>query len=56
MKFVVYNCQTSITLWEGEAEDEQAALDAAAREAGYTDDASIPDECRSDHIKVETAE
>ena len=43
----VYNSQTSVTLWEGAAADEQAALDACARDAGYSDDASIPDEVRS---------
>lgn len=48
----VYNLQTSVTLWEGAAADEQAALDACARDAGYSDDASIPDEVRSPFIVV----
>lgn len=52
MKLRVYNSQTGIVLWEGSADDEQAALDAAAREAGYSDDASIPDELRSPFIVV----
>ena len=52
MKLRVYNSQTGIVLWEGEAADEQAALDACAREAGYGDDASIPDEVRSPFIVV----
>jgi len=47
MKLRVYNSQTSIVLWEGVADSEQAALDAAARAAGYSDNASIPDEVRS---------
>lgn len=52
MKLRVYNSQTGIVLWEGEAADEQSALDAAARDAGYTDDTSIPDEVRSPFIVV----
>lgn len=51
-KYRVYNSQTGATLWEGEAKDYQAALDAAARAAGYSDDASIPDEIRSPFICV----
>jgi len=52
MKLRVYNSQTSIVLWEGVADSEQAALDAAARAAGYSDNASIPDEVRSPFIVV----
>lgn len=55
MKLRVYNSQTGIVLWEGEAADEQAALDACARDAGYDDDASIPDEVRSPFITAALA-
>lgn len=52
MHLKVYNSQTGIVLWEGHVADEQAALDAAARDAGYADDASITDEVRSPFIVV----
>ncbi|GLS44109.1 hypothetical protein [Methylobacterium brachythecii] len=34
-------------LWTGSAHDEKTALDAMAREAGYPDYASLPDQLRA---------
>jgi hypothetical protein len=34
-------------LWTGSASDESSALDAMAREAGYIDFASLPDDIRA---------
>lgn len=39
-------------LWTGAADDEQTALDAMAREAGYRDFSAIPDAIRADGIEA----
>lgn len=39
-------------LWTGSAPDEQAALDAMAREAGYRDFAALPDTLRAEGMQT----
>lgn len=40
-------------LWTGSAPDEQSALDAMAREAGYRDYAALPDTVRGEGIQAD---
>lgn len=40
-------------LWTGSAPDEQAALDAMAREAGYRDFAALPDTLRTQGVQAD---
>lgn len=40
-------------LWTGSAPDEQSALDAMAREAGYRDYAALPDTLRGEGIQAD---
>lgn len=39
-----------------EAETSEEALDAMARDAGYTDHASVPEECRADEGTLKVTE
>ncbi|MDR7038706.1 MULTISPECIES: hypothetical protein [Methylobacterium] len=39
-------------LWTGSADDEQTALDAMAREAGYRDYSALPDSIRSGGVET----
>ncbi len=44
--FQIKQKTSGAVLWTGSASDEKTALDAMAREAGYTDFASLPDTIR----------
>ncbi|AWN40353.1 hypothetical protein [Methylobacterium durans] len=39
-------------LWTGSADDEETALDAMAREAGYRDYAALPDSIRASGLET----
>ena len=49
---VAWNFKSGAVLWTGAADDEQTALDAMAREAGYRDFSSLPDAIRADGIEA----
>ncbi|KMO34448.1 hypothetical protein VQ03_23375 [Methylobacterium tarhaniae] len=51
--FQVRQAATGAILWTGGAENEQQALDAMAREAGYADFAAIPESLRGAGTKVD---
>ncbi|AWN47097.1 hypothetical protein DK419_12895 [Methylobacterium terrae] len=51
--FQVRQAATGAILWTGGAENEQQALDAMAREAGYSDFSAIPESLRSSGTKVD---
>ncbi|GJE00256.1 hypothetical protein [Methylobacterium isbiliense] len=44
--FQIKQAATGAVLWTGGAADEQQALDAMAREAGYADFAALPESLR----------
>lgn len=51
--FQVRQTATGAILWTGGAENEQQALDAMAREAGYADFSAIPETLRGAGTKVD---
>jgi hypothetical protein len=51
--FQVRQNTTGTILWTGSAENEEAALEAMAHEAGHIDAASIPDTVSSGGLTVE---
>ncbi|KMO33130.1 hypothetical protein VQ02_21485 [Methylobacterium variabile] len=51
--FQVRQAATGAILWTGGAENEQQALDAMAREAGYSDFSAIPESLRGAGTKVD---
>ncbi len=51
--FQVRQTATGAILWTGGAENEQQALDAMAREAGYSDFSAIPESLRGSGTKVD---
>jgi hypothetical protein len=50
--FQIKQKKSGAVLWTGAADDEQTALDAMAREAGYRDFSAIPDAIRADGIEA----
>ncbi|BCM86596.1 hypothetical protein [Methylobacterium indicum] len=48
--FQVRQAETGAILWTGGAADEQQALDAMAREAGYSDFSAIPESLRGTKV------
>ncbi|KZB97533.1 hypothetical protein [Methylobacterium radiotolerans] len=50
--FQIRQKKSGAVLWTGAAADEQTALDAMAREAGYRDFSSLPDTIRADGIEA----
>lgn len=52
--FQIKQTTSGAVLWTGSASDATAALDAMAREAGYTDFFALPDSIRA--AGVETSE
>ena len=44
--------KSGAVIWTGAAEDEQTALDAMAREAGYRDFSALPDTIRANGLKA----
>ncbi|WCS24798.1 hypothetical protein LOK46_27335 [Methylobacterium sp. NMS14P] len=50
--FQIRQKKSGVVLWTGAAADEQTALDAMAREAGYRDFSSLPDTIRADGIEA----
>ena len=50
--FQIRQTKSGAVLWTGAADDEQTALDAMAREAGYRDFAAIPDAIRADGLEA----
>ncbi|MFE1599108.1 hypothetical protein [Methylobacterium sp. ID0610] len=51
--FQIRHTATGAVLWTGGAENEQQALDAMAREAGYADYASLPETLRGPGAQVD---
>ncbi|MGY2051135.1 hypothetical protein [Methylobacterium sp. JK268] len=51
--FQIRQAATGAVLWTGCAQDEQHALDAMAREAGYRDYASLPETLRGPGARVD---
>jgi len=51
--FQVKQVATGAILWTGGAENEQQALDAMAREAGYSDFSAIPESLRGSGTQVD---
>lgn len=47
--FQVRQQSNGAVLWTGSAQDEASALDAMAREAGYTDFSALPEPIRAAH-------
>lgn len=50
--FQIKKTTSGAILWTGSASDEKTALDAMAREAGYPDYASLPDQVRAGGIQA----
>jgi hypothetical protein len=50
--FQIKQKKSGAVLWTGAADDEQTALDAMAREAGYRDFSALPDAIRADGIEA----
>ncbi|MDP4024604.1 hypothetical protein Q8W71_18420 [Methylobacterium sp. NEAU 140] len=50
--FQIKQTRSGAVLWTGSADDEQTALDAMAREAGYRDFAALPDALRAAGIET----
>ena len=50
--FQIKQTKSGAVLWIGSADDEQNALDAMAREAGYRDFSAVPDALRADGIEA----
>lgn len=53
MVFQVRQVTTGTILWTGAAENETAALDAMAREAGFDDRNDLPESMSTDSVKAE---
>ncbi len=51
--FQIRQKKNGAVLWTGSASDEQAALDAMAREAGYRDYSAIPESLRADEMQAD---
>ena len=54
--FEITNTISGQTLGTYEAATPEEALDAMAREAGYKDHASVPEECRADEGTLKVVE
>ncbi|GJD56646.1 hypothetical protein [Methylobacterium dankookense] len=50
--FQIRQKSSGAVLWTGSAADEQTALDAMAREAGYRDFSALPDTLRASGIEA----
>ncbi|WP_375464864.1 hypothetical protein [uncultured Methylobacterium sp.] len=50
--FQIRQTKSGAVLWTGSADDEQNALDAMAREAGYRDFSALPDSIRGDGLEA----
>ncbi|WP_147047793.1 hypothetical protein [Methylobacterium gnaphalii] len=50
--FQIKQKTSGAVLWTGSAHDEKTALDAMARDAGYPDFASLPDQLRARGIEA----
>ncbi|MGH1569830.1 hypothetical protein ACRAWG_03140 [Methylobacterium sp. P31] len=50
--FQIRQKKSGAVLWTGAADDEQTALDAMAREAGYRDFSALPETIRADGIEA----
>ena len=50
--FQIKQTKSGAVLWTGSADDEQNALDAMAREAGYRDFSAVPDTIRANGIEA----
>ena len=50
--FQIKQKTSGAVLWTGSAHDEKTALDAMAREAGYADYASLPDQIRASGVQA----
>lgn len=50
--FQIKQTKSDAVLWTGSADDEQTALDAMAREAGYRDFSAVPDALRAGGIEA----
>lgn len=50
--FQIRQKKSGAVLWTGSADSEKTALDAMAREAGYSDYASLPEEIRAGGIET----
>lgn len=50
--FQIRQKNNGAVLWTGSAADAQTALDAMAREAGYSDYAALPDQIRAAGIET----
>ncbi|MCJ2027261.1 MULTISPECIES: hypothetical protein [unclassified Methylobacterium] len=51
--FQIRQKNNGAVLWTGSAPDEQSALDAMAREAGYRDYSALPDTLRSEGVQAD---
>jgi hypothetical protein len=51
--YAVRQASNGVTLWTGAAVDERGALDAMAREAGYTDFEALPADVRGAEPRAE---
>ncbi|GJE55768.1 MULTISPECIES: hypothetical protein [Methylobacterium] len=50
--FQIKQKTSGAVLWTGSAHDEKTALDAMAREAGYPDYASLPNQIRASGVQA----
>jgi hypothetical protein len=50
--FQIKQKSNGAVLWTGSADDEQTALDAMAREAGYRDFSALPDTLRAAGVEA----
>lgn len=51
--FQIRQKKSGAVLWTGSATDEQAALDAMAREAGYRDYSALPELIRTNGMQAD---
>lgn len=51
--FQIRQTMSGAVLWTGSAADEQAALDAMAREAGYRDFSALPETLRANGLQAD---
>ena len=51
--FQIRQTMSGAVLWTGSATDEQAALDAMAREAGYRDFSALPEILRANGLQAD---
>lgn len=51
--FQIRQTMSGAVLWTGSATDEQAALDAMAREAGYRDFSALPETLRANGLQAD---